>query len=184
MYIGKPFAESLHHLQVCASKDALFVMKHTEKWWVFIGGKISFIANQNGDMNVLDPNFVKNILVTDSGMCAFFSRISNDELLKIEPNTVLLELDFAGVVRVAEIQLANDTNTFLWISEEETEIYCHIIKSHNEHRIQEIQQHFFDISLLAESNRDFITVYDGTPSITSQVHFLFHPSYFEMKFIP
>ncbi len=147
----------------------MFVMKRTEKWWSFIGGKISFIANENGDMNVLNPNFVKNILVTDVNTCAFFSRISNNEMLKIDPNTVLVELDFAGVLRVAEIQLTNDTNRLLWISEEETEIYSHIIQAHNEQRVQEIQRYFFDISLLAESNRDFINVYDGTPSITSHV---------------
>ena len=144
-------------------------MKQSEKWWVFIGGKVSFVGNEKGEETTLNPLFCKSIMVTDSEIGATFTRTDDDARIQIDANTVLFELEFDGVIRMAMIHLGGDANILMWFSEEDSGIYKDVIKAHNDYRSQEIQHHFFNTSLLVESNRDFITIYNDTPSITSQV---------------
>ena len=157
---------------VCCSKDAIYVMKQSEKWWGFVGEKISYVKNEMGDTDVLNPMFVKNSMVTDKDVGAQFYRLTDDStssFIEIEPNTVLLDLEIPGYPRVVLIQIFENKTSLFWMTEEETLTYKSLIAVHSKVRTSEIQQHFFNASMLVENNKDFITVYTDAPSITSQV---------------
>lgn len=166
-------------VQICASKEALFIARLSNNVWKFVGGKVQYVSNQAGDCQILHPSIVKRVMVTDQGAKTpfqFFNQQTQElvRVLDIEPMTLLIEVGCSDVnTHVAFLQIPVEEREPLrplfWINEEEVEIYKKAISLHIEYRKHMITQYMTAKTMRLERCSDFITHFTGTSSITAHV---------------
>ncbi len=135
------------------------MLKHTDNWWGFIGGKVEYVQNESGERQYLHPSIMKQVIITDELDTTLFHIIESTSLeettLDIGAHVMMVEVQFPGQMHtmVAQLSIASVSEPLKpleWLSED---VFKAVISKHNENRRNELSE--FGI----EFHYDFITVY-------------------------